>query len=323
MTWALDDPRMNRAIQDLLEVQDGVISRRQAWEAGLASHEIRRLLRRGEWVIVHRGVYVVHAGPLTWRQRAWSAILWAWPAALWGESALRCLEPPPVVEAGGVVHIAVGRHRSGLQPPPGVTVHHVERLAACVLWNATPPRVRVEEAALDAALSADSDLDAIAILARWIQRRRTTPHRLIKALSLRKRAARRRWLGAVLTDLAAGTCSVLEHGFLVHVERPHRLPRAERQRPVRSAQGLVYRDADYGPLLVELDGRLYHDSPSARDRDLERDLDAAVGNHSSIRLGWGQVFRRPCSTAAKLAVVMRHHGLVVKPRPCGPSCPVR
>jgi hypothetical protein len=305
----------------LLDRQDGVISRRQAIATGLAPHDIRRLLRAKRWTPVHRGVYVDHNGALTWRQRAWAAVLWAWPAALWGESSLGALDSRGLA-SDPTIHVAVGRHRSGLRPPRGVVLHHMDRLDPSVLWNASPPRMRVEEAALDVAMAAPSDAKAVAELAQLVQRRRTTPDRLLRALAQRQRASRRTWLNAVLSDLAAGTCSVLEHGFLVRVERPHHLPRAERQRPARSSQGLVYRDADYGPVLVELDGRLFHDSATARDRDLERDLDAAVDGRVSLRLGWGQVFDRSCSTAAKLAVVMANHGVLVQARPCGSSCVV-
>lgn len=313
---------MDDGIDGLLDRQDGVISRRQAVDAGKAAHDIRRLLRRGAWTQLHRGVYVTQNAAPTWQQRAWAAVLWAWPAALWGESSLRLLDRqrPPETEK---IHLAIARHRSGLRPPPGVILHHVERLSTAVLWSASPPRRRVDEAVLDAAMVACSDVDAVAVLARSVQRRWTTPDRLLGALARRRRASRRRWLGAVLGDLAAGTCSVLEHGFLVKVERPHGLPRAERQRPDRSSQGLVCRDADHGPVLVELDGRLFHDSAGARDRDLEPDLDAAVDGRASVRLGWGQVFHRPCSTAAKLAVVMANHGVAVRARPCGPSCVIR
>jgi hypothetical protein len=54
---------------DLLRDQAGVIARRQALEAGLTDNDIRRRLRRREWVSVHPGVYVDHTGPLTWLQR--------------------------------------------------------------------------------------------------------------------------------------------------------------------------------------------------------------------------------------------------------------
>lgn len=314
---------MDRTIARLLDRQDGIIARYQVLGAGLEPHEIRRRLRRRDWVQVHRGVYVAHTGALTWRQRAWAAVLWAWPSALWGPSALEALEGSG--EVGGhrpVIHLAVARHRSGLRSPSGVVVHHVEHLDPRTQWNATPPRSRIEDAVLDSASLVASDVDAIAVLALWIQRRRTTPRRLLDALSRRSRVARRSWLTVVLEDLAEGTCSALEHGYLTKVERPHRLPRGVRQRPDRSSQGVVYRDADYGRVLVELDGRMFHDSAQARDRDLERDLDAAVDRRGSIRLGWGQVFDRPCATAAKLATVMRLHGLDVRPRSCGPDCPV-
>ncbi len=41
-----------------------------------------------------------------------------------------------------------------------------------------------------------------------------------RRLDSRRRLRRRRWLRAVLLDIADGTCSVLEHGYLVRVERP-------------------------------------------------------------------------------------------------------
>lgn len=89
----------------------------------------------------------------------------------------------------------------------------------------------------------------------------------------------------------------------------------------RTASGRrVCRDADYGLLLVELDGRLHHDSAAARDRDLERDLDAAVAGQRTVRLSWGQVYGRPCSSAAKLAALLTRLGWEGSPHPCGPAC---
>ena len=43
-----------------------------------------------------------------------------------------------------------------------------------------------------------------------------------------------------------------------------------------SPVGVVYRDADDGQVVLELDGRLFHDSTEQRDLDFERDLDLAV-----------------------------------------------
>ena len=44
--------------------------------------------------MVHPGVYVNHTGELTWLQRAWAAVLFAWPAALSHDSALRAADGP-------------------------------------------------------------------------------------------------------------------------------------------------------------------------------------------------------------------------------------
>ncbi|WP_235734929.1 hypothetical protein [Nocardioides alcanivorans] len=46
---------------------------------------------------------------------------------------------------------------------------------------------------------------------------------------------------AVVDDLAQGSNSVLEHGYLRLVERPHGLPRGRRQVAARS-RGRIYRD---------------------------------------------------------------------------------
>jgi Transcriptional regulator, AbiEi antitoxin len=81
---------MDRArLDSLVAEQEGVVSRRQALACGLTDNDIARLVRRREWARVHDGVYVNHTGPLTWLQRAWAAVLFHWPAALAGSSALR------------------------------------------------------------------------------------------------------------------------------------------------------------------------------------------------------------------------------------------
>jgi len=50
------------------------------------------------------------------------------------------------------------------------------------MWNVGPPRLRVEEAALDVASACRTELDTAALLADVVQLRRTTAPRLIAAL---------------------------------------------------------------------------------------------------------------------------------------------
>jgi hypothetical protein len=267
------------------------------------------------------GVYVDHNGPLTYRQREQAAVLHAWPAALHLDSALRAVDGAGRLQRDdAVIHLAVDRDRSALRPVPGITVHRVAGFENRVLWNASPPRMRYEEAVLDLAATARDDLAAVAHLAAACGSRRTTAARLLSTLRARPRIRRRAWLEAVLADVAAGTCSVLERGYQSEVVRPHGLPAGvlqARHHPRRG--GTVVRDvvlAELG-LYVELDGRLFHSDPEHRDRDLQRDLDAAVEQQAlTLRLGFQQVFGRACSTAHQLGLVMRRRGWTGAPYPC-------
>lgn len=310
-------------LDHVLLVQSGVVSRRQALECGLRPHDIRRLLRRREWALVHPGVYVDHTGRLTWLQRAWAATLSVAPAALSHGSAIRAVNGRGRPgEEQHPIEVAVDRQRHPT-PPPGVRLHRISDLEGKVMWNASPPRVRLEHAVLDEAARAGDDFAAIETMSAAVQARLTTAAKLQTTLAGRERIARRSFLAGVLGDLAEGACSVLEHGYLTRVERPHGLPGAERQ--VRgSARGPVYQDVDYERygLVVELDGRLFHDTTAARDPDLDRDLDAALEQRFTVRLGWGQVFGRPCETAPRIGRLLQLRGWSGAPVPC-PECTVR
>ncbi|MGK2866203.1 MAG: type IV toxin-antitoxin system AbiEi family antitoxin domain-containing protein [Mycobacterium sp.] len=305
----------------LLALQSGVVSRRQLHDAGLEPHDLKRLLRQRDLVRLHDGVFVNHTGTLTWLQRAWSGVLLAWPAALSHDSAIRAADGPGRSGRDDrTIHLAVDRRRS-LAVPAGYRLHRLARLDDKVQWNTTPPRVRIEEALIDVAAEKSDDFDAIATVADAISARRTTAGRIGEHLAARARVPRRAFLRDVLADLDGGTCSVLEHGYLTRVERPHGLPAAARQ--LRdSVNGPVYRDVVYVELdqVVERDGRLWHDSVEGRDADLDRDLDAAVGRLGTVRLGWGQVFARPCRTAVRIGSLLTARGWDGDLARC-PDCP--
>jgi hypothetical protein len=308
-------------VQQLLDEQAGVVARRQLTAAGFRDHDIRRMTRRRELVVVHPGVLVNHTGPLTWLQRAWAGVLYAWPAALAGESALRAADGPGRTRRDErEIHVAVSPGRK-LVGRPGLVIRRRRTLDEATLWNLRPPRIRYDDAVLDVALAATSELDAVAVLASACGGRRTTAARLARIVAARSRVPGRTWIVAVLRDVADGTCSVLEHGYLDRVERPHGLPRGRRQIRAVTANGSIYRDAEIaGQVVVELDGRLFHDSAAARDRDLERDLDASLDHRRTVRLGWGQVFDRPCSTAGKMGRLLALDGWDGEVRACGPAC---
>lgn len=312
------------ALRALLALQSGVVSRGQivSAEIGGQPHDIERMLRRRDLKVLLPGVYVDHTGEPTWLQRAWAAVLSCAPAALAGASALRAENGPGLRghDDDGPIEVAVSLDRT-VTNKPGVRVRRMAGFHARVRWNASPPRVRVEEAVLDEVATLRDEADRIEKIASACRSRMTTAERLGEALAARARFPGRRWVAGVIEDVRAGTCSVLERGYLELVERAHGLPQGERQERDRTATGTIYRDVGYSPYgaVVELDG-LLHDDVAQRDRDLERDLETAASDLRTVRLGWGQVFRRPCRTAASVGRVLARGGWTGSVQPCGPGC---
>lgn len=253
----------------LLWAQDGVISRRQVLEAGGSDFDIARMLRRRELTDVHRGVYVSHSGQLTLRQRHWAAVLAYWPAALTHASALP--DPPTTV-----VHIGVGPGRNR-RPLPRTVLHRMPDFELRADMDRSPPAIRLEHALIDVVggeLRVKDVAAAFAVLARVCATRRTSPQRILQVLATRQRVCGRGTLEVMLADLRDGACSVLERGYLHRVERAHGLPKGERQNRSTATGRLTYQDVHYRAqrVVVELDGRAFHDAPEDRDRDALRDL---------------------------------------------------
>ena len=284
-------------------VQDGVVSRRQLVDLNAEPHDIRRMLRRRELAPVHPGVYVEHTGPLTWEQRAWAAVLHHWPAALARESAL----PKPPKQ--GPIHVAIAIERT-VKPVPGVFAHRTAALDERVNWRLAPPRVELEHAAVDVALTKIDVADRFRVFADACQTRETTAAAIAAALTNRNGIADKQLMLDLLTDLESGACSVLEREYL-RLERLHGLPEPQRQlRTVIDGRN-AYRDVPYENyrLVVELDGKAFHDNAAARDRDFERDLATVVVSEAlTVRLTYGQVFTRGCRTIRQIATLLERRG---------------
>lgn len=314
--------RLDHVIRD----QDGAIARAQVIDCGLDSAFVRRRLRSGLWQRIYPGIYLTHTGALAWSQRAWCAVLDAAPAVLSHGSALRAATSGDYALSDDVpIHITVAAGRK-VTARKDVVVHHRSLLPRQIHLNLLPPRIRLEEAVLDVAAAAPDDMRAVACLADAVQARRTTPDRLLAALADRHRIRRRALLHTVLGDIRDGACSALEHTFLTRVERAHGLPRGIRQSPTEVGRP-GFRDVKYPEfgLVVELDGLAFHDDAVSRDRDLERDLDAAVfAALRTIRLAWGQAHIRSCATATKVGRILQNHGWSSQPRRCtSPTCAVK
>lgn len=314
------------ALLRLRHRQAGVLSRAQALALGADAVFVERMLRRREWVRVHDGVYVDHTGPLSQRQREWAALLRYPGSVLSAEAAL---------SAAGLegdrrprrVELAV-QHGRRVARAPGIVVTQLRCFESAALLETSPPRLRVEHAALLVASAATGEDAVVAVLADVVREGATTTDRLLSALTDHPKLPRRALLREVLADVAEGAQSPLERRYLRDVERAHGLPRGERQvrEVVRQVEGevlrWVVRDVRYRAhrTLVELDGRLGHAAALDRWDDLQRDLDAAVNGDLSLRAGWQQVLHR-CRLAAIVAEVLAARGWTGSPHPCAaPDC---
>lgn len=312
-----DDGMDNEGLTHLLTwIQDGVVSRRQLLELGASPNDVRRMVRRRDLTPVHLGVYVTHTGPLTWRQRAWAAVLVHWPAALAHGSAL----PNPA--ARGPVHVAIDVRRS-VAPVAGVIVHRTAGLAERIALGSSPPRIALEHAVLDVAVGRTDVVGRFRALADAVQTRRTTASAICAVARTRRGLTHRAEIIDLLTDLHAGACSVLEREYLL-LERRHglRSTATTRQATAQVRGGRIFRDVDYDglALVVELDGRAFHDNAASRDSDALRDLESAVhGDRLTIRLTYALVVRDGCHTMGAVAELMTRRGWTGRLTPC-PDC---
>ena len=307
---------LHPAVRSLFAAQHHVASRAQLIGLGLVDNDLRRLVRHRQLVVVHRGVYADHTGALSWSSRSMAAVLFHPHSALCHTSALEL--------SGDPIHVAIEHPRRGA-PLAGVRLHRVRHLEERVQWHRNPPRLRIEEAALDVAGVASSTSDAVAVLAGVVQRRETTAERLLERLAARARTPRGSELREIIGDVASGHHSVLERLLLTRVLRPHGLPLGSAQSRASGGAGhTVWRDRLYEDLglAIELDGRAWHDSAEAREDDGWRDLDAAGDGVLTLRLGWPHAEKHPCRTALGLGTVMRQRGWDGRPTSCAPSCTV-
>jgi hypothetical protein len=114
---------------------------------------------------------------------------------------------------------------------------------------------------------------------------------------------------------------MLEHEYLVRVERAHGLPAAMRNVAEPTPGGTVYRDLKYKGfrVLVELDGEEFHPG-EFRFRDRMRDNGMSESGQVTLRYGWREVTTSPCHIAAQVAGLLRDGGWGGRPRSCGPTC---
>ncbi|MDF2967486.1 MAG: hypothetical protein K0Q93_1264 [Nocardioidaceae bacterium] len=252
-----DDAGQRRArrtrVAELANVQDGVISRRQLYAAGLTRWQITAELRAARWRAHGRQTIAVHTGELIGRAPYWRAAFEAGPrAAIDGVSAL-CLAG---LQGSETIAIRVSVPRGARVPRlRDAVVRQTRRLRADDVVPVGVPRVRVDVAAIRAALWATSDRQAATLLAMTVQQRLATAEAVGAALLQVRRDKRRRLLEAIVLDLLGGAHSMGEIDFARECRR-RGLPAPTRQVVRKTATGKVYLDVRWDDfrVVVEVDG---------------------------------------------------------------------
>lgn len=119
----------------------------------------------------------------------------------------------------------------------------------------------------------------------------------------------------MLAEVVAGVESYLELAYVKDVERPHGLPKGDRQ--TTRAELPYHRDVKYGRfgLLVELDGRAGHED-EGRFRDMNRDNRHALLDELTLRYGYYDVAGRPCAVAFQVYQALVRGGYTEPFRRC-------
>jgi hypothetical protein len=303
------------ALTQLAEAQAGVISREQLHLLGVSDDVAKRLLRDRRWQSLARGIYHTLPSDPTWHGLAWAGVVMGGDGARLGPHASGFLHnlvdeaPQPIdvlVPMGRSARVGGEWHFSRERPE-----------ARSTRSFGAPPHLTVEDTVLDLSAPA-SESELVALVTKAVGGRRTTPRRLLEAMNERSRYRHRRLLADILGDVAAGAESPLEMKYLHQVERPHGLPRGNRQ---QRRHGLPYlSDVGYDEyrVLVELDGQTGHEG-IGRFRDMNRDNQFALIAWITLRYGWYDVVYRPCLVAFQVAAALVARGWNDLPTRC-PQC---
>jgi len=280
-------------LDDLLDRQHQVLSRRQALEFFERSYVDLNVGAHRRWQSPHRNVVVLHNGPLLHEQRLWTASLAAPKrAALWGGTAAGL---DGFVDRFGdpEIHIVVpvGTRRIAI---PWVTTHWSSELgSADVHPTAQPRRTRLPRSLIDMAVAASSERRARAVLFSAVQQRLVTPEALEKALSRRGPCRHRALIVETLTDIRGGIQSVPEKDF-ERILRQRGLPAPDRQVILQRPNGRYYLDVVWQlfRLWVEIDGGHHREAQQWED-DLDRTADVVADGLRQIRFTAYSVRHRP------------------------------
>lgn len=250
-------PRIPNELRRTAVAQDGLVTRRQALDAGLTRHQIDWLVGRGaRWRVVLRGVYSVTSGRLTRRQEMRAALLYAGDDAVLSGVTVLELYGLKFVPTDRRVHLLVPIARR-VRPHAAVVVERTRHMPDSLTREglATVPLSR---ASVDAARDAAAR-DARALLAEVVQRRLTTVDRLSAELDVTHKRGTAD-VRAALATIAGGAASAPEVDLVQICERSALLPAPTMNHPITVDGRRIVADACWPEvrLIVQVDSTEHH-----------------------------------------------------------------
>jgi very-short-patch-repair endonuclease len=283
-------------IARLAETQRGNVTLRQLRELGLSREAVRHRRRTGRLVKRHRGVYAWGTPPTDWLSRAHAGHLAAgFGSTLCGTACAATLGalPPPA----GPIHLIRPTSRGA---HPGLIIHREE----------LPPSDRGRCHGLPVTSPARLMLDLAATEPRQVVDRVYNELQVLRLLTGRQLAERlpgwggRRGIGVLrelVGDDLGATRSVLEDLFLPMVRRAD-LPVPRINELVEGwLVDAVWREQR---VIVELDGRRFHDTDPRFQSDRARSNALAARGWVVLRFTYRRLKREPYACIAELAAVL-------------------
>lgn len=300
------------AVSEISRRYFGFVSTRLLREAGLPRSVERNAERRG-WRKIQRGLWFVEGQDLNFDNWVQAGLMVGGPGSAVGGAASLFIRNV-ITQQPDHVDIWVPTHRNPspiLGSPLRFHRDHGGRLLRC---DSGAPFISMADALLDYMAE---EKEHFQVASAIINARRLSPRseELVReAIARRRRLVNRKLLEELLTCSPAYD-SVLEYMWVVNVERRHKIRPSTRQwvSPDNNRHDGAWEDLQS---IYELDGDAYHNSPSTRRRDSEKDYQARSRGFQVLRFRYADAAHRYCHTAAKLIETVP--GLTATP--CSTEC---
>ena len=303
----------------IAEEQHGVVSRRQAKEAGLTDHQIRKLIHADVLQPIHRQVLRARGAERTWHQDVMAAVLAGGTGTVASHRATAALFGLDGFDPDEIDVVLPIDHRTYVPPDDIDVVTHwtsildedhvttvgaiptmtVVRMLMCLGAVVGPSRlVRAVDTAERAGLVDRDDL-----IKRFQDVRESGRNGVTKLdrILVRREALR----NLPWTVLERAFRDLLETAGLPQPVAQHPFERPGMRKAFLDFAWLLYK------LAVEADGNIAHSLPAQRKRDYSRDRDVQLQEWRILRFTYEEIMYEPKQVAAELRDHLRSLGAPV------------